>query len=86
MPISIRNQEVEHLARELSQKTGESLTEAILQALRERLQRVMGRHHPIGLTAQLDEIAKRCASLPVLDSRSENDILGYDSHGIPNGH
>ena len=83
MPLSIRNQEVEHIARELAQKTGESITEAILKALRERLARVMGRSRPMGLADQLDEIAIRCARLPVLDPRSENDILGYDYHGVP---
>ena len=37
----------------------------------------------VGLADQLDEIAIRCARLPVLDPRSEDDILGYDSHGVP---
>ena len=40
MPLSIRNSEVERLARALSRLTGEGLTQTILQALRERYQRV----------------------------------------------
>ena len=83
MPLSIKNPEVDRLARELARRTGESMTEAILQALRERLQRVTGRRHPVKLADQLDEIARRCASLPVLDDRSEDEILGIDEHGIP---
>ena len=31
----------------------------------------------------LDEIALRCASLPVLDSRNPDEILGYDEDGLP---
>ena len=83
MGLSIKNQEVEQIARALAQKTGETLTEAILKALRERLERVTGRRRLPVLAEQLDEIAKRCAGLPVLDQRSESEILGYDAHGIP---
>ena len=32
---------------------------------------------------ELDDIALRCASLPVLDDRSAEEILGYDEHGVP---
>lgn len=83
MPLSIKNPEVDRLARELARRTGESMTEAILKALRERLQTVTGRQHPIKLADQLDEIARRCASLPVLDDRNDNEILGFDERGIP---
>jgi len=32
---------------------------------------------------ELEEIAEHCASLPVLDSRPADEILGYDDHGLP---
>ena len=83
MALSIKNSEAERLARELASKMGESMTEAILKALRERLQRVAGRNRPMGLADQLDEIAVRCAALPVIDERSEDEILGYDEKGLP---
>lgn len=35
------------------------------------------------LCAELDEIARHCASLPVVDNREPEDILGYDEHGLP---
>lgn len=76
MALGIKNPEAEHLARELARKTGESLTEAILKSLRDRLQRVSGRQHPLGLADQIDEIAKRCAAYPVIDNREESEILG----------
>jgi hypothetical protein len=31
----------------------------------------------------LDEILRRVDSLPILDSRSPDEILGYDEYGIP---
>jgi len=83
MAMSIRNNDVEQAARELARMTGESLTQAILKALRERLQRISGRRKSLHLADQLDDIAKRCAHLPILDQRSENEILGYDEQGIP---
>ena len=83
MALSIKNAEAERLARELAKRTGETLTDAILKALQERLQRVTGRHRPARLADQLEEIAKRCAALPVLDARSEDEILDYDEKGLP---
>ena len=35
------------------------------------------------LWAALDEIAERCARLPVVDDRSADDILGYGENGLP---
>lgn len=35
------------------------------------------------LSAELDAIALRCAALPVLDERPEEEILGYDERGLP---
>ena len=74
---------MEQAARELARKTGETLTQAILNALRERLERIAGRRKSSELADQLNEIALRCASLPIIDPRSDDDILGYDEHGLP---
>jgi hypothetical protein len=35
------------------------------------------------LADELDEIARHCSRLPVLDSRTPDEILGYDEHGLP---
>jgi len=35
------------------------------------------------LADELDEIANRCAALPVLDARPADEILGYDERGLP---
>ncbi|HMA46543.1 MAG TPA: type II toxin-antitoxin system VapB family antitoxin [Frankiaceae bacterium] len=83
MPLSIKDPETDRLARELSHATGESLTTAVAIALRERLERVRGRPRGQDLAAELDAIALRCAALPVLDERPEQEILGYDEHGLP---
>lgn len=83
MALSIKHPEADRLARELAARTGETLTEAIIQALRERLRREQGRVRPRRLREELREIRKRCAALPVLDGRSAEEILGYGDDGLP---
>lgn len=83
MPLSIKDSETERLGRALAKETGETITEAVKTALRERLARVRQRHRGRRLADELDEIARRCASLPVLDARSADEILGYDERGLP---
>ena len=82
MPLSIKDPETDRLARELSKATGESLTTAVATALRERLERVRGRARGQGLADELNAIALRCARLPLLDDRPEEEILGYDERGV----
>ena len=83
MPLNIKNPEADRLARALSEKTGETITEAVIRALRERLAREEGRHRLPSLKDELLSIGKRCAALPDLDTRSPDEILGYNEIGIP---
>jgi antitoxin VapB len=83
MAFSIKSDEADRLVRELCGATGESLTEAVTKALRERLRRIGGQRRAASLAAELDRIALRCAALPVLDHRSPDEILGWDGRGLP---
>ena len=83
MALNIRNPETEQLAASLAKETGESKTEAVTKALKDRLARVKRRKARRRLADELDEIGKHCASLPLLDSRSDEEILGYDQDGLP---
>ena len=83
MALSIKDPEADRLARELAARTGETLTETIVVALRERLARETGRTRAVPLTEDLAAIRRRCAALPVLDARTHNEILGYDDTGLP---
>ena len=82
MALSIKNDDADRLARELAATTGESLTDAVLEALRERLARELGRRRP-GVGARLQRLAQEVATLPVLDDRPADQILGYDNDGLP---
>jgi len=83
MALNIRNREAEKLATELARQTGESKTEAVTKALRDRLVRVRRERTKRRLADELEEIARHCASLPVLDGRRDEEILGYDEAGLP---
>jgi antitoxin VapB len=83
MPLNIRSEETEELANALAKLTGETKTEAVTQAIRERLQRLRRARTKQRMADDLDEIALHCSTLPVLDRRSAEDIMGYDENGLP---
>jgi antitoxin VapB len=83
MALNIRNAEAERLAEAVATLAGETKTAAVAQALRERLERLERLRDRRRLADELDEIARHTSSLPVLDSRSAEEILGYDANGLP---
>jgi len=82
MALNIRNSETEQLAAELAKQTGETKTEAVTKALHDRLMRVRRERSQRRLADELEEIAKHCVSLPVLDPRTADEVLGYDRQGL----
>jgi antitoxin VapB len=83
MALSIKDPETERLARALAERTGESITVATRRALEERLRRVGSEARKAALLEDLEAIQRRWNALPVLDSRTPDEIVGYDEHGIP---
>jgi antitoxin VapB len=81
MALSIKNDHAERLVRQVAAETGESLTEAVVHSLEERLQRLKGRRTAPDLFETLMAISRRCSALPDLDTRSADEILGYDGIG-----
>lgn len=83
MAIHIDNPEADRLAKALAAATGEDMNSAVVNALRERLERINPHGDVKRLADRLDEIALRSAALPTLDDRSEDEILGYGPDGLP---
>ena len=83
MALNIRSRETEALATELARLTGETKTEAVTRAVRDRLERVKRARRKRSLADELDAIALQCAALPIVDARSADQILGYDAAGLP---
>jgi len=84
MPLSIKDPNADRLARALAQRTGETLADAVINALRERLEREERKERAIeSLVEDVMEIGRYCASLLLLGGRRPDEILGYDENGVP---
>jgi antitoxin VapB len=83
MSMNIKNEATHKLARQLSRITGESMTEAVTEALREKLGRVQNKQSG-GLSERLLEIGRDCAPRLKEPFRSADhgDLL-YDEKGLP---
>ncbi len=83
MPLSIKHPDADNLARALAAETGESITDAVITALRERLERHRGRQGRRRLRDDVARIQARYERLPLVDTRPADQILGYDESGLP---
>ena len=84
MSLNIKNQDTCRLAGELARLTGETMTGAIIVALRERLEREKRERTVEARLREIRAIAERCAKL-MRDGPSavdHGDFL-YDEHGLP---
>lgn len=81
MSLNIKNEEAHVLAAKIAGATGESLTEAVTVALRERLARIEA---PDALAGELLELGRDCARRLKEPWRSGDhaDLL-YDEKGLP---
>jgi len=83
MALNIKNEKTQQLAAQLAALTGESMTAAVTQAVRERLDRVRDQRGK-GLADRLLRIGKDCAAHLKGRSRTvdHGDLL-YDEKGLP---
>lgn len=80
MAFNIKNEATHQLAREVAAITGESMTQAVETALRERKAR-LSRY---GLADRLREIAQDAAKhIPSGISSADAEKLLYDERGLP---
>lgn len=83
MALNIKNDETQKLAQELAELTGETMTAAVTEAVRERLKRVKA-EKGAGLVQRLLEISKDCAAHMKEPYRTvDHGELLYDEKGLP---
>jgi antitoxin VapB len=83
MALNIKNEETQKLVQELAKLTGESMTAAITEAVRERLDRVRA-EHGTSLADRLVKIGKDCAVHLQEPYRSvDHGELLYNEKGLP---
>ena len=77
--LYIKNPVAHRLAEQVGKRMGVTLTDAVISALEDKLRKTEG---PLN-RAKVDALCARIDALPVLDARTPDEILGYDSFGIP---
>ena len=84
MALSLKDPETDRLAREVSQLTGESLTQVVRTALAERLVRERLRRGlpKESLAEQLDALAMEFPPLADIESRAHGEAIEYDENGM----
>jgi antitoxin VapB len=77
--LYIKNPAAHSLAEKVSKRMGVTLTEAVIYSLKDQLQ---SRTRPIDLN-KVNAITTKIAALRVVDTRTDDEILGYDDFGLP---
>lgn len=79
MSLNIKNEETHRLAQELAALTGESMTVAVTEAVRERLKRVKSK----GIAERIHKIRKEFAAELKGKPLPDHAELLYDKKGLP---
>jgi antitoxin VapB len=80
--LNIKDHEAHKLAQAIAQQTGETMTHAVKQALRERLERLSRHCKPETTVEELMSIGRRCAAMLKGKPVAHGEML-YDEHGLP---
>ncbi|NDY95314.1 type II toxin-antitoxin system VapB family antitoxin [Wenzhouxiangella limi] len=84
MPLSIKDEETDRLARELAAESGLKITEAVKLALRSQLELERAQRSRMALPQKLLNIGRRCAeNLPEAARSDDHAELLYDELGLP---
>jgi len=87
MALSIKNREVEALARELARLTRKPITEAVRDGLKREVERarviasVTPKDHDY--VERILAIGREVAAMPNVSDLTDDEILGYDEFGAP---
>jgi antitoxin VapB len=83
MAVLIKDEEADHLIRELAQRTGETITDAVKVSVKERLGRLpLSEHQIVERKRRLTAILAKFDAMPNTDNRSPDEIIGYNEHGF----
>jgi antitoxin VapB len=82
MAILIKDREADQMIRTLADRTGESITDAVKTAVRDRLQKLPPSEEEIAeRKRKLDALVARAKAMPTLDDRTPDEIIGYNEFG-----
>ena len=81
MTLSIRDPHADHMARELANITGETITEAVGKALEERLAKVRRQDNVEERLQRIDELISIFRENHTGEILTDDDM--YDEYGLP---
>ena len=81
MSLNIKNEEAHKMAKEITEKTGESMTKIVTDAIREKRDRIIGKSKAERLEA-MRAISRRTAPL-LKDVETDHAKLLYGEDGLP---
>jgi antitoxin VapB len=79
MSLNIKNEETHRLIQELASLTGETMTAAVTEAVRERLERVRSK----GMAERIMKISRECGARLKGKPLPDHGELLYDEKGLP---
>jgi len=80
MGLNIKNEEAHRLAAQLAALTGETMTQAVTEAIRERIERVQRQRNVAEILERAREIIRKSGGAQPYTEHAE---LLYDEHGLP---
>jgi antitoxin VapB len=83
MAFHVSNETVDHHVRALAELTGQSITDAIDAAVKEKLNRLRPRASDPNYVRDLMEMSDRIGSLLGSNLRTTDELVGYDDNGLP---
>lgn len=82
MTVLIKDEEADRIIRQLAERTGETITDAVKGAVSEKLARTPLSEAEIAeRRAKLEAILAKFDAMPTVDHRSADEIIGYNDKG-----
>jgi antitoxin VapB len=80
--VLIKDEEADRMIRQLAERTGETITDAVKKAVAQRLERVPLSEQEIAeRRRRIEVILARADAMPTVDHRSADEIIGYNDRG-----
>ena len=82
MGVSIKSAEAERKLRRVSRLLGKSMTATVIELADGKLKEIDAKKDRERIHRAVDRIVRRVKALPVLDERTDDEILGYNKDGL----
>jgi len=80
--VLIKDEEADRMIRQLAERTGATITDAVKGAVSEKLARTPLSEKEIAeRRAKIEAILARLDAMPTVDQRSADEIIGYNDKG-----